>query len=230
MNKIILLSLFSILQLNSYCQTNDQAIEAFYQGSANNCASVALIKAAMLKYGYKNIFTFSESAGNYKITLQSGDTLSVSNTELKLAEQYSNFELSGNLPAAQQKDVLSYAYLSYAAIAKYIQLYGYWSCEDKYGNSYPIAPMYDYLNALRFITMTSFCTDNCYKLLGLKIAGGKINDYTNATVLNQKGTILYSWGHAVAANHNTIDCHGSWIPASTAKTCNNRFKWYIVLE
>jgi len=126
--------------------------------------------------------------------------------------------------------VLLYAYLSYACIAKNLSENGYWSCSDLQGNSSHIRRIKGFQNALIFITKTSYCTDNCYRLLGLKIKDNKIYDYDGSISLNDKGTILYSWGHAVAVYNNQLDCHGDWLPVSANKVCYNHFKWYITLQ
>ena len=230
-------TIFSILYFSCsvYSQNtvNDfSIISSFCQGSANNCASVALIKAAMYKYSYNKIFKYEFADNKYKIELKDGTKLSISPAELTSATSYSNFdtthsyELLGNL----KDSVLFYSYLSYACIAKNIQENGYWGCSDAKGNSSHIRRIKGFQSALSFITRTSYCTDNCHRLLGLKIKENKIYDYDGSTSLIGKGTILYSWGHAVAVFENQLDCHGEWLPVSPNKVCYNRFKWFVTLE
>lgn len=214
-------------------QVSDYAVmSSFSQGSANNCASVALIKAAMYRYGYENIFRYEREGDLYKVVLKDGTKLSITGDELSLAKRYADFDTSGSrlLSDVEREQLLHYAYLAYACIAKNIALNGYWGCVDDRGNSNHYNRMKHYSRALHFITRTSFCTDNCHRLLGLKIRDNKILDYTGAQVLADKGIILYSWGHAVAVYDNKLDCHGEWLPVTADKVCYNKFKWYLVLE
>jgi len=212
----------------AFSQTDQDLASAFYQGAANNCASVALIKAAMVRYGYNNMFQAVKQGDFYNITLQDGHKFSVSDDELQLAKSFSKFELTDSVNGFQRDSVVFYGYLAYACIAKYIQLYGYWECEEQ--RNLHVRAKGDFRKSLYFISRTSYCTDNCYKLLGLKIKEGKIFDYTNTSSLTDKGIILYSPAHAVAVVNNMIDCHGNWIPATTAKICYNEFKWFIILN
>jgi hypothetical protein len=151
---------------------------------------------------------------------------------LTLSKSFSNFDTTDSykLLGEYKDSILFYAYLTYACIAKNIQENGYWGCSDGQGNSSHIRKIRGFQNSLTFITRTSYCTDNCHRLLGLKIKENKIYDYDGAAPLVDKGTILYSWGHAVAVYDNKLDCHGDWLPISISKVCYNRFKWYITLE
>lgn len=231
MKKSFLLIAFLASSVFARSQNDFSIAKSFRQGNANNCASVALIKAAMLKYGYNRIFSYKRS-GNYDVDLKDGTKLIISQEELNLASVYSHFDTTGiyRKLGSRRDSVLFYAYMSYACIAKYISEYGYWGCTDDEGESVHIEKIPEFKNALSFITNTSFCTDNCYKLLGLKIKENKIADYTGEAPLNEKGTILYSKAHAVTVYNNQLDCHGQWVPVSAKKVCRNVFKWYIVLE
>jgi len=126
--------------------------------------------------------------------------------------------------------VLFYAYLSYAVIGKYIEKNGFWGCVDRNGDSFHYKKTKSFEESLNFITRTSICTDNCYRLLGLKIKGGKVIDYNGTEDLNRKGIILYSWKHAVTTHDGKLDCHGEWQPITAEKTCGNKFEFYIELE
>jgi hypothetical protein len=125
---------------------------------------------------------------------------------------------------------LFYAYLSYAVIAKYIEKNGFWGCVDDAGNSFHFKRSRSYKASLSFITSTSICTDNCHRLLGLKIKDSEVKIYTGNENLNERGIILYSWKHAVVVYNGKLDCHGEWIGISSEKVCANNFEFYIVLE
>jgi hypothetical protein len=203
--------------------------DSFYQGGANNCASVALIKAAMLKYGYNNMFTSAKAGSSYAIRLKDGTQLSISEAEVALAKDYASFAIRNNSGlGSEQQEVLNYAYMAYAAIAKNIVKNGYWGCVEQ--GSPHLTNYKDYKGALYFISRTSFCTDYCYRLLGYKSKENKIFDFTDKSTPPPKGVILYSWPHAVAVYDNRLDCHGTWLPLTTNTVCYNDFKWYIELE
>lgn len=207
-------------------QSDFQIISSFYQGSANNCASIALIKAALYKYGFNKMFSYSQLGGKYNIILKDGTKLSISLEEYNSSVSYSNFDTTGSyeILGSSKDSVLFYAYLSYAIIAKNISQNGYWGCADENGRSSHIKRIRSFQKALVFITRTSYCTDNCYRLLGLRIKDNRIFDFDGINELNDKGLILYSWGHEVAVYNDQLDCYGDWLPVSANKVCNNRFK------
>jgi hypothetical protein len=92
MKKLIVLLIFAVSIL-SYSQSTDfDVVNLFYQGKANNCASIALIKAAMIKYGYKEIFKIVKLDGEYSIKLRDNSNLVITQSEYDLAKKYSNFE------------------------------------------------------------------------------------------------------------------------------------------
>lgn len=204
-------------------------LSSFSQGEANNCASVALIKAAMLKYGYKNMFALVRHETSYEVTLKNDTRFAITKQQLDSAIVYARFKTPDLLSLGAEKDsVLFYAYIAYASIAKFVAINGYWGCEEA---GAPHRSNHNtYGDALDFISNTSFCTDYCYRLLGYKAKENKIYDFTKTEELLQPGTIVYSSGHAVAVYKDYIDCHGSWEPVTTKSMCSNYFKWYIVLE
>lgn len=228
-----LISIFILfITIPCFSQTSDfEVVNLFYQGKANNCASIALIKAAMSKYGYKNIFQVTKNDNKYSIKLKDNTELTISKDEYDLAKKYSKFEINETqLSSTEKEEVLYYAYLSYAVIAKYIEKNGFWGCVDNNGNSFHYRKTKSYEESLNFITRTSICTDNCYRLLGLKIKDGKVQNYTGTENMNNTGIILYSWQHAVATYNSKLDCHGTWQDIGTQKICGNKFEFYIELE
>jgi hypothetical protein len=201
-------------------------IDLFYQGGANNCASIALIKAAMHKYGRDKIFTVEKGNNKYKLILRDGTKLTISDEELALAKSSAKFLLNSKttLEKPQQDDVMFHAYLAYAAIAKYIEEKGYWGCEEEDGSSLHLGRIKKFTKALKFITRTSYCTDNAHRLLGLRIANNRVSKLNPRTKLMEQGIILYSTGHAVAMYNNLIDCRGEWKAVSEeGRGCDNLF-------
>ncbi len=90
----------------------DSLITAFDQGSRGNCVSIAVIKAAMDKYG-NNVFQNVEKLpdGGYEVTMQDGYVVELTAEEMKLAAQASDFE-NGD------PEAMAYATLCFAAMAK----------------------------------------------------------------------------------------------------------------
>lgn len=198
------MSRFPFLLLLFFCFTahvrslsqppSDSALlSSFYQGSANNCASIALIKAAMLKYGYNRILSYQKETESYRVILKDGTKLMLTEEELQMASEKSDFDTTDSyqLLGSAKDSLLFYTYLSYASIAKNIEQNGYWSCSDDDGNSTHLGRIKKFKNALNFITKTSFCTDNCQYILGLKRKDNRIYDF-NGSLPSEKGIILYS--------------------------------------
>ncbi len=226
MKKLIIIMLL-LIAVSAKCQTdNNTIVRSFHQGAANNCASIAIIKAAMLRFGYDKMYTYKKQGSTYQITLRDGTILNVTESEYAEAKKAAKFILEGS-EADVESSGLFYAYLSYSIIAKYIQNNGYWGCDEEGNPHFP--PKKDYKHALDFITNTSFCTDNCYRLLGLKIKGSKIYDYTSDISLRDKGTIIYSQHHAVVVDNSKLDCFGNWLDVAP-EVCGQLFKWYIILD
>ncbi len=220
-----------VLSVNTLSAQTDytyKVISSFYQQDASNCASIALIKAAMSKYGHKNMFTWRMANGHYKIELHNGIKLSITNDELEQASQMAGFGTADVEQLPEADSVLFYAHLSYACSAKFIETKGYWGCEDD--GSPHFSAMLSYKKALRFISKTSFCTDNAYRLLGLSVVGGKCKDFSSTNPLPDSGILLYSNGHAVTAYKNQLDCYGDWLPIEAGKICHQKFKWYLELD
>lgn len=229
--KYIALIGFCLLFNNAFAQKERERniVSCFSQNGGNNCASIALIKAAMLKYGYSGMFDLQTNESGYVVTLKNGVILSISEEELQQAKESAAFELH-DVPdlGQEQSEVIKYAYLAYATIAKSIVKSGYWGCVEQNNRHY--TDIKTYKDALWFISKRSFCTDNCYRLLGYKIRDNKVFEFTNPAQVAEKGTILYSWPHAVVTCGAELDCYGNWLPVQTSKICNNRFEFYIVLE
>jgi hypothetical protein len=231
MKKIIFLLSGIMLSISAFGQADKDLliVSSFSQGSANNCASIALIKAAMLKYGYKNMFGLARNGDNFKVTLKDGTQFTITDEERKSSIRSANFKIP-SLPTlgAEKDSILFYAYIAYASIAKFIVAKGYWGCEEQGGPHF--IDHNTYTDALFFISRTSFCTDYCNRLLGYKAKRNTIYDFVRPADANQRGTILYSAAHAVVAYNDHLDCHGSWVPITTTEICSNDFKWYIVLD
>jgi len=204
--------------------------QTFYQDAANNCASVALIKAAMLKYGFNNVLSVSKKDNEYKVKYRNGEKLTLTEDERLLAIDYAKFWINDSVNYDKKDSVIFYAYLYYACIAKYIEKNGWWDCEYENGETYKFRPIKDYKRSLNFISRTSYCTDNCHRLLGLSIKTNRVQYFNSESKLSVVGVVLYSSRHAVAVFNNQLDCFGDWENATTNRICGNLFRWFIELE
>jgi len=217
-------------QLSAQLPSNENVVKTFYQDAANNCASVAIIKAAMCKYGYNKVVSYTLHESEFKIKYRNNEKITVTEEERQMASEYARFWINDILQYELKDSVVFYACLYYACIAKYIEAKGYWGCEDSDGSSPKFRPMKNYERALKFISRVSYCTDNAHRLLGLSIKSNKVQELTNSTILPPYGVVLYSWKHAVVVFNGTIDCYGDWKQVSTSRICGNKFEWYVELD
>lgn len=91
--------------------TTDVMITAFHQGAAGNCASIAVIKSAMLKFGKKKTFkSCVPSANGYDIVLQNDTPVSITKAEVASAERKAMF-IQGSEPEVFEEALFNYAVL-----------------------------------------------------------------------------------------------------------------------
>lgn len=90
--------------------------EDFRQGRYGNCATVAVIKAGLDKFGEKGLLNAQKTADGYRVRLRNGDVVNVSQSDLDLARQKSDFQPAGSSKSVPLKD-----YLAYAVVAKQLQ-------------------------------------------------------------------------------------------------------------
>jgi len=191
---------------------------------------VALIKAAMLEYGFNNVVTFSIKDKQYKIKYRNGEKLTLTENERIQAVDHADFKINDSIKYANKDSVIFYAYLYYACLAKYIEKNGYWDCEYQNGETYKFRPIKDFKRSLTFISRTSYCTDNSYRLLGLSIRTNRVQYFNANTQPPEVGAILYSPRHTVVAFNNQLDCFGGWEIVTTRRICGNEFQWFIELQ
>lgn len=153
----------------------DELFTAFDQGSRGNCASIAVVKAAMDRFG-NDVFQNVERSpdGGYRVTMQDGYVVELTREELDAAAQASDF--TGRDPEA-----CAYATLCFAAMAKRAQMTGHDGADT-------------YAEALWSLT-TGEQTAQVPELLGLqdhvrRISRDEVGDYSS-------GVVGYGNGHAV---------------------------------
>ena len=103
--------------------TNRDLILAFWQKGANNCASIALIKAAIEVFGIDKVFTLHENKGQYKVILKTQDEVSFNEQDLAKARKAASFQPSKDLTESKQelyREIKDFAEICYAVmIANY---------------------------------------------------------------------------------------------------------------
>lgn len=207
-------------------QADKLIFTSFHQGPKDNCASVALLKAAIYKYGIGRVISYKHVSDGIHILLKSNQEFNLSNSEISIAKRASGFtktDIRLINDSSVENHIIEYADTLYAVEAKYISIYGYSGCDKD-----PLNRQYNTFKlAIDLISNNGVCTDNVYKYLGLFIKGD-IRDYNkNVDFKSLKGTILYSAtsNHAIAVFENSGDDYGELVPIKRRmKVGNNNFK------
>ncbi len=161
----------------------DKLAKDFGQTSEGNCASVAVIKAALDKYGTKVFNTVTKNGGGFQVGLQDGKTVTVTREELAQAAKAAKFKGSPN--AAK-----SMAVLMYAVIAKQAAAEGHEGARD-FGSA--LKTLANGENPKRVA-----------KMLGLKTKDVSVNQAGQAP----QGAVAWSGRHAVYTANGTTDQYG----------------------
>jgi hypothetical protein len=99
--------------------TNIQLIKAFNQGAANNCASIALIKAAIEVHGTDGVFKLTKNQQDYTAKLKNGAEVIFTQQELDLSIKVALFTPGLSEDAAEQlvyNEILLYAQKCFAVM------------------------------------------------------------------------------------------------------------------
>lgn len=132
-------------------------LESFWQKAAN-CVCIALIKAALLKYGMRSMFYCRRINDHYLVTLRDGTMLVLNDTEIDRING-TNKLMFRRYAEAQQKKWLkrlkAHVHLSFAIMVRQIQLKGFDGME------------YTESEAKKLLTAEGMETDHALKLLGL---------------------------------------------------------------
>lgn len=161
----------------------DKLAKDFGQTSEGNCASVAVIKAALDKYGTKVFNTVTKNGGGFQVGLQDGKTVNVTREELAQAAKAARFKGAPN--AAK-----SMAVLMYAVIAKQAAAEGHEGARD-FGSA--LKTLANGENPKRVA-----------KMLGLKTKDVSVNEAGQS----QQGAVAWSGRHAVYTANGTTDQYG----------------------
>lgn len=217
-------------------------LQAFYQGGRGNCASVALIKAAIDRYGLGRVFDTTRVGPVVNIRLRSGQTLSLTAEERRRAAISARFRRCDNaqtgenysaLPAQEALPILQYAGLCYAVMAKVIEQNGEYGCLKDDTTAAAPTPVRSFQAALRTLG-NGVCSDNVYRYLGLEVVNPRHVDFTPSLDFTATpGVVVYSDNHAVALWKKYFDYRGDWIARSREGHCQTEdfnARFYLVLK
>lgn len=157
--------------------------ESFVQGSQGNCCTIATIKAAFDKFGADDLLKKKKSGDGYDVTLKNGNTVHVSQAELNLAKQKSDFK-----PGAESKSgaVPEDAYLAYAVMAK----------QEQRAEGGSLDEAMDRLNNGKGPETTA-------AHLGLRIKETSVDQ-----AVNSEGGMVFDDDHAMQAREGKVDIYG----------------------
>jgi len=185
---------------------------AFYQGKdeesvgAGNCASIAIIKAAMFTFGYE-VISFEKEQNIYHVTLKNGEKISFNENELLYAKKESSFIL-GKYDTETEKEqfneILEYAHICYATICKMAQKNGDFS--SRYSKF--IIPE-NFELAVEIINDGTF-TPHVYEFLGLEDnATATYRTKLRKKVKQSFGMVLWTNSHAMYSSEGYFDLYGN---------------------
>ncbi len=169
---------------------DSRIFSTFRQGERGNCASVALIKAAMNVYGIGNVFQEERIADTlWRITTKNNSQYYLSSRELRMAATSADFRLEDS----NELELYRYAVRCYAVMGK---------VREDLDQSEDIKNYADALEALE----AGAYTPTVFRYLGLE---NKINAmYKWESTANKCGVVAWRSKHAVFACYGYMDNHG----------------------
>jgi len=188
---------------------NGELFYAFYQGEvasdenvAGNCASVALIKAAIARFGIGHVFQTEGIENGYKVKLRNGKEFSLNKNELEKAKTASALQRGTGSNEDVQRlydEILDYAHLCFAVIVKYVYIYGE-VCENNI-----VKKVSSFDEAVKSVN-DGLYTPLCYYHLGLENHIRKMKRLSSTNGLN--AIVGWSLHHAVYINDQRYDNRG----------------------
>lgn len=182
--------------------TSKFIMESFWQHpDGTNCATVAIIKAAILRYGIGKIFKLERRHGYAIVTLKNGKPLIITNAELIEVNNESHIVFGKYSSPNKKKDLRElkdHVKLCFAVMVKYLKEYGY--RREEYYQTEAIEHL-----------MGGFNTDHIHELLGLKRKSREVIDLKKrhlSSFKRKKGMVLYSYAHVVAVSQGYFDNYG----------------------
>ena len=168
--------------------TSKFIIESFWQ-KADNCASIVLIKAALLTYGIGKVFNVNKKNGYLLITLKDKRMLLLTDTEIRKINTTNKIIFARSHDPVKKnrlKKLRQQVELCFAVIVRNLQLNGY----D--GNEYTLS------SAIQQLTREGMQTDHIHQLLGLRRksrTAHKLSEKHIHLFKRKKAVLLYSDSH-----------------------------------
>jgi hypothetical protein len=187
--------------------TDKFIIESFWQKKAN-CATVAIIKAAILKYGLNRVFTVRKKLGTYVVILKNKKLLTLTDADINRINRKNDITFSRYRVKSKKEQLnklRNYARFCFAVIVRNIQLYGFDGKE------------YTQSAAVHNLLLKGIKTDHLHDLLGLTRRTQKAHRLTERqlpALKNKKGLLLYTHEHIVVASEGYYEDYGKAIVIS----------------
>jgi hypothetical protein len=173
----------------------DSLFKAYRQDTANNCASIALIKANLNVFGLNGLYTQRKlNDTTSEFTLKDKRKITLSKRETELAKSHFRVDTS-NAKSPYLHQVIATSQICYAIMAK------------TFSDEFPERSKKSFEKDLDYITQTSFDVRFGTNLLGTGDHTLILNRY--ASISGKKGVVVWSPHHTVFANNTTCDMPGN---------------------
>lgn len=193
---LLLMLCFCVSKVVAQGVPADSLFVAYKQDSANNCASIAIIKANLNAFGLNGIYKERIIDDNHKeYLLRDSSKIVLTASELQLARERFNADIS---PATTPylKNIVDVSLICYAIMAK------------KFPDEFPKLAFDTYEKNLAYISDVSFNVKYGTNLLGTGeyffIPRGRYS-----SIKGKIGAIVWSPGHTVFASNRKCDMQGS---------------------
>jgi hypothetical protein len=203
--RISLLVILLLMGGAAFAQPSSPLFSAFKQGivktqekKAGNCASVAIIKAAIGTYGVGKVFQQQLGKNGLAVVLRDGAPVSLTPAELEMASAASAF-VPGDTAQKELKEIFNYAQLCFAVLVKRYQ-----------GLTEPAIGSYS--KAIADIN-GGYRTEEIYKLLGLKVLPLEENP-SYQTLSTHANLLIWNTAHAVYYSKGYYDESGNRFPTA----------------
>jgi len=173
----------------------DSLFKAYRQDTANNCASIALIKANLNVFGLDGLYSQRKlSDSTTEFILKDKRKITLSKRETELARSHFRVDTS-NAKSPYLHQVIAISQICYAIMAK------------TFSDEFPQLSRKSFEKDLDYITQTSFDVRFGTNLLGTGGYTMTLNRY--ASISGKKGVVVWSPHHTVFANNTTCDMPGN---------------------
>lgn len=212
MKNSFLFFVLTIVFYSGYAQgvPAEKLFNCYWQDSANNCASIAMIKANLNAFGLNGIFTRNKI--NNKSTeylLKDGTKITITQEELAKVRSKFNADTT-RCSSPECADILHISFECYAIMAKTFPREFKWFKSISYDD------------ALNYISDTSFDIRYGTNLLGTGAYFYKPR-FWYTSIVGKKGVIVWSSGHTVFASGNKCDMRGRYANFSKGSLSYTRF-------